>query len=65
VFYGNHFVAYIGGVDLAEINLLEMEFVRFIGWKLWVDPLEYDFYLNGLIQHFSQQESLMQQHMIQ
>jgi len=65
VFYGNHFVAYIGGVDLAEINLLEMEFVRFIGWKLWVDPLEYDFYLNGLIQHFSQQESLMHQHMMQ
>jgi Cyclin len=42
VFYGNHYVGYIGGVDLKEINILEKEFLRFINWRLWVDPLEYD-----------------------
>jgi len=45
-------VAYIGGVHLQEINILEKEFLSFLDWKLWVDPKEYDFYLNGLLSHF-------------
>lgn len=49
VFYGNHFVAYIGGVHLEEMNLLEVEFLKYIDWKLWVDPEEYDFYMKGLL----------------
>ena len=53
VFYGNHFVAYIGGVHLEEMNLLEAEFLKFIDWRLWVDPSEYEFYFKGLLQHFA------------
>jgi len=52
IFYGNHFVAYVGGVSLEELNLLEVEFLKFLDWKMWVDPLEYEMYLKGLIQHF-------------
>lgn len=54
VFYGNHFVAYVGGVHLQEINLLESEFLNYIDWKLWVEPSEYDFYLQGVLSHFEQ-----------
>jgi hypothetical protein len=49
IFYGNHFVAYIGGIHLQEINLLESEFLKFLDWKLWVEPQEYDCYLKGLL----------------
>ena len=38
VFYGNHFVSYVGGVTLEEMNLLEVDFLNFLDWKLWVDP---------------------------
>jgi hypothetical protein len=41
-------VAYIGGVHLEEMNLLEVEFLKFIDWKVWVSAEEYEFYLNGL-----------------
>jgi hypothetical protein len=58
VFFGNHFVAYVGGVDLKEINILEKEFLRFLNWKLWVDPGEYEFYLKGLLSHFAQREQI-------
>lgn len=49
-------MAYVGGISLEEMNLLEIEFLKFLDWKLWVDPTEYDFYLKGLIQHFIQQQ---------
>lgn len=52
VFYGNHFVAYVGGVHLKEINLLESEFLNYIDWKLWVEPAEFDFYTKGVLSHF-------------
>ena len=52
IFYGNHFVAYVGGVQLEEMNLLEVEFLNYIDWCLWVDTPEYDFYLKGVHQHF-------------
>jgi hypothetical protein len=38
IFYGNHFIAYIGGVHLKELNMLELEFLRYVNWKIWVDP---------------------------
>ena len=52
VFYGNHLVAYVGGVNLQEMNLLESEFLSLLDWRIWVDSEEYDFYLKGLMQHF-------------
>ena len=54
IFYGNHFVAYVGGVNLEEMNLLEAEFLKFLDWKLWVDISEYERYYKSLIQHFNQ-----------
>jgi hypothetical protein len=53
VFYGNHFIAFIGGVSLEELNLLEVAFLKYLDWRLWVEPADYDFYLKGLIQHFA------------
>jgi hypothetical protein len=53
VFYGNHFVAFVGGVHPREINLLEIEFLKILQWRLWLDPSEYDFYLRGIMQHFA------------
>ena len=38
VFYGNHFVAYIGGIHTQEMNLLEQKFLEFLDWRLWVEP---------------------------
>ena len=52
VFYGNHFIAYIGGVSLEELNHLELAFLDYLDWRLWVDPSQYDLYLKGLVQHF-------------
>lgn len=52
VFYGNHFVAYVGGIHLQEMNLLESEFLNYIDWKLWVETAEYEFYLQGVLEHF-------------
>eukprot|EP00347_Sterkiella_histriomuscorum_P015148 403358137 len=51
LFFQNSYVAYVGGVHPQEINLLEKEFIRILGWSLWVDPTEYDFYLRGIMQH--------------
>lgn len=56
-------MAYVGGVHLEEMNLLEGEFMKFLDWRLWVDPTEYDFYLKGLMQHFTQQEQMLQMQM--
>ena len=53
IFYGNHFVAYIGGVHLSEMNLLECEFLSILDWKLWVEPQDYNTYLKGVMQHFA------------
>jgi hypothetical protein len=41
-------VAYIGGVQLEEMNLLELEFLQYIDWSLWVDATEYEFYQKGV-----------------
>lgn len=53
VFFGNSYLAYIGGIHPLEMNLLELEFLKLLEWLLWVDPSEYDFYLKGIIQHFA------------
>lgn len=49
-------MAYIGGVHLQEMNLLEREFLDNLDWKLWVDPSDYDLYLSGVLQQFPLQE---------
>jgi hypothetical protein len=53
VFYGNHFLAYVGGISLQEMNLLEGEFLKLVNWSLWVEPLtEFESYLAGVIRQF-------------
>lgn len=36
------------------MNLLEAEFLNYIDWKLWVEPNEFQFYLQGVNAHFEQ-----------
>ncbi len=38
VFYGNHFLAYVGGIQLPEMNVLESQFLDLLDWSLWVEP---------------------------
>lgn len=49
VFYGNHFLAFVGGVSLPEMNLLEVEFLKLVNWAIWVTPeVEFEMYLAGV-----------------
>jgi len=38
IFFGNQHVAFIGGVHTLEMNALELEFLKTIEWRVWVDP---------------------------
>lgn len=44
-YYPNSYYAKIGGVSTNEMNLLELEFLRFVSFSLYVDPREYEEYL--------------------
>lgn len=46
-------MALVGGIHPLEMNNLEVEFLKILDWRLWVDPSEYDFYLRGIMQHFA------------
>lgn len=46
VFYSNMRYGQVGGVHLKEINRLEARFVELLGWKLQVQPEEYESYHN-------------------
>jgi len=52
IFFGNQHVAFIGGVHTLEMNALELEFLKTIEWKVWVEPTDYDIYFGGIMQHF-------------
>jgi hypothetical protein len=50
IFYGNHFIAYVGGVSLQELNLLEAYYLKTIDWAVWVEPqAEFEMYLQGVL----------------
>jgi hypothetical protein len=53
VFNGNHFIAYIEGVSLEELNLLEVAFLKNVDWRLCIEPADYDFSLKSLIKNFA------------
>lgn len=40
--YLNSYYANVGGITTHEVNGLEMEFLKLLGWKLHVMPEEYD-----------------------
>lgn len=53
VYYGNHFIAYIGGVSLPELNEMEIEALSLLNWKLIIEPEEYALYSSNLRLHFA------------
>ena len=61
VFYGNHFLAFVGGISLPEMNLLEAEFLKLVNWALWVTPeTEFEMYLAGVIRQYPDQVAPVQ-----
>ena len=54
IYYSNAYYSSIGGVSTQEINLLELEFLTQIGWETWVEPSEYDAYVQALWGRFGQ-----------
>lgn len=57
VFYGNHFLAFVGGISLPEMNLLEAEFLKLVNWALWVAPeVEFEMYLAGVIRQYPDEQ---------
>jgi len=43
LYFSNTYYAHIGGVPVAELNSLEVAFLKALDWNLWVPPEEYDF----------------------
>lgn len=54
-YFSNSFYAKIGGVTLKECCALEAQFLQFVGWRLAVEPLEYDTYLASVLGTQSQE----------
>ena len=52
IYYSNAYYSSIGGVSNSEINTLELEFLTQIGWETWVEPAEYDAYVQALWSRF-------------
>lgn len=44
VFYSNDHYAKVAGVKLVEMNDLEVQFLKLLGWRLLVEPSDYRFY---------------------
>ena len=45
----NTFYAKIGGISVAETNLLEVEFIKLINYRLYVSEEEYKMYVNHIV----------------
>ena len=52
MFYGNSYLAKIGGIHLQELNNLEELFLKTIDWHLTVDYSEYLKFKTALDQFF-------------
>mmetsp|Transcript_57067 Transcript_57067/g.133034 ORF Transcript_57067/g.133034 Transcript_57067/m.133034 type:complete len:303 (+) Transcript_57067:209-1117(+) len=49
VFYSNDHYASVAGVRTAEINFLEVQFLKLVGWRLMVQREEYSVYLDQIL----------------
>jgi Cyclin. len=38
-YYNNEYYAKVGGISNKEINILEVEFLNYINFNLYVDPI--------------------------
>ena len=47
-YYNNDYYAKVGGVDLAELNSLEREFLTMIDYRLYVRKMEYERYKKAI-----------------
>jgi hypothetical protein len=50
-FYSNQYYSKVGGVSLQEINGLESEFLKLIGFSLWIEIEEFEKYQVYLAQY--------------
>lgn len=53
IYYGNHFIAYIGGVSLQELNEMELEVLTSLSWKIKIEAEEYALYNSNISLHFA------------
>lgn len=44
----NDYFAKVGGIDVQELNALEVEFLQLLNWKLFVADAQYNWYLQSL-----------------
>jgi hypothetical protein len=51
-FYLNSYFAQIGGIEAAELNYLEREFLEIIDFRLSIDVNEYENYSSSLTDYF-------------
>lgn len=57
--YTNKQYAKVGGIPLKEVNMLELKFLKLLDFKMLVQPDEYSFYLDLILQA-SKSEALPQ-----
>lgn len=43
-FYGNTYYARVGGMDIKEVNELEVAFLKVLDWEAFVGPEEYQLF---------------------
>lgn len=48
VYYSNNFYAKVGGVQTKELNILEIQMLQLIDWRLSVTPTEFVEFRNGI-----------------
>lgn len=61
IYYSNSYYGSIGGLQLKELNDLEMDFVHVLEWTTFVTPTEYHMYLCEIARRYSSQISYGQQ----
>lgn len=49
VYYNNEYYAKVGGISNKEINQLEIEFLNYINFNLYVDPVLFFRYRQRLL----------------
>ncbi|RNF17490.1 CYC2-like cyclin 6 [Trypanosoma conorhini] len=52
-YYTNTYYASLGGISTAELNGLELEFLKIIDWTTWVEPSQFEEYRLGLQARYS------------
>ncbi|OMJ72636.1 hypothetical protein SteCoe_28861 [Stentor coeruleus] len=55
-YYKNSYYSKVGGIANPELNTLEMEFLVYIDFRLYVSNEEYENYYNTLIEYFGKKQ---------